>query len=111
MPVKCLRLHPLAGVAHLSFARSLTETRVFFGCIGRPDALPFSRRYQSYVLLCARYQVRIKPGRSFPRNQQEYRRKARGLEIKRRGRRWLTPPPDERLRPELEGQTLRPLIG
>lgn len=95
------------GVAHLSFTRSLTETRVFFGWIGRPDA-SFRRLYQGYVLLCARYEVRIKPGRSFSRNQQEYRRKARGLEIKRRGRRAPTSPPDERSRRELEGQTLRP---
>jgi hypothetical protein len=98
---------PSGGVAHLSFTRSLTETRVFFGWIGCPDAPPFEQLYASYVLLCARYKVRIRPGRSFPRKQQEYRRKARGLEVKRRGRKTQTPPPDERSRPEILGQTLR----
>jgi hypothetical protein len=62
--------------------------------------------YVGYVAFCARHQVRIKPGRSFSRKQQEYRRKARGLEIKRRGR-VPAEPPDERLRPEVIGQTLR----
>ncbi len=95
------------GVGHLSFARSLTETRLFFGWIGRPDALPFERLYHGYVLVCAKYQVRVRPGRSFSRNQQEYRRKARGLEVKRRGRRSQTPPPDEKAHPELVGKTLR----
>lgn len=96
------------GVACLSFTRSLTETRVFFGWIGRPDAHPFQPLYEGYVRLCACHKVRIKPGRSFSRNQQEYRRKARGLEIKRRGRRAPTEPPDERSRPELQAGTLRP---
>ncbi len=97
-----------SGVAILSFTRSLTETRVFFGWIGRPDAQPFERLYAGYVAFCARHKVRIKPGRSFSRKQQEYRRKARGLEIKRRGRRVPADPPDERLRPELQAATLRP---
>ena len=98
----------VGGVGHLSFARSLTETRVFFLTIGRQDALPFQPCYDGYLLRCARYEVRIRPGRSFSRNQQEYRRKARGLEVKRRRCRVPAPPPDERSRPELEGQTLRP---
>lgn len=97
-----------SGVALLSFTRSLTETRVFFACIGRPDAKPFERLYAGYVTFCARHKLRIEPGRSFSRKQQEYRRKARGLEIKPRGRRVPAEPPDERLRPELQAGTLRP---
>ncbi len=96
------------GVALLSFTRSLTETRVFFAWIGRAQAQPFERLYAGYVRLCARHRVRIKPGRRFPRDQQEYRRKARRLEIKRRGRRVPAEPPAERLRPELQAGTLRP---
>jgi hypothetical protein len=97
-----------SAVAQLSFTRSLTETRVFLGWIGRPNARPCHPLYQAYVLMCARHQVRIRPGRHFPRSRQEYRRKARGLEIKGRGRRRPAPPADERSRPERLGQTLRP---
>jgi hypothetical protein len=96
------------GVAIFSFTRSLTETRVFFAWIGRPDAQPFERLYAGYVAFCARHKVRIKPGRHFSRDQQEYRHRARGLKIKRRACHTPAEPPDERLRPELEIGTLRP---
>jgi len=39
------------------------------------------------VRCCARHGVHYKPGRPFPRDRQEYRRKSRGLDNRRRGRR------------------------
>lgn len=39
-----------------------------------------------YAHCCAQHRVRCKPGRHFPRDRQEYRRKSRGLENRRRGR-------------------------
>jgi hypothetical protein len=39
-----------------------------------------------YVQCCARHPVHYKPGRQFPRDRQEYRRKSRGLDKRRRGR-------------------------
>ena len=44
------------------------------------------RAYNEFVRECTRYVVKAKPGRSFPRNPQEYRAKARGLEKRRPGR-------------------------
>ncbi len=74
-------------VGHLSFARALTETRLFFKIlVSTPDLLLWCSIWKGFIHRCSKHRVRIKPGRHFSRNQQEYRRKSRGLEIKSRGR-------------------------
>jgi hypothetical protein len=76
-----------APVSRLSFARALTETRLFFKFLTRiSDVLLWPSIWQEYVQCCARYLVRFKPNRQFPRDRQQYRRKSRGLERKPRGR-------------------------
>ena len=75
------------SVGKLSFARALTETRLFFKLltsIGQKDR--WASIWAAFVNCCARYRVKIKPNRHFTRNQQEYRRKNRGLARKRPGR-------------------------
>ena len=79
---KSRRLRP----ARLSFSRALTEARVFLRRIAGAALAVARRAYHEFVRECARYVVKIKPGRSFPRNKQEYRAKARGLEKRRPGR-------------------------
>jgi hypothetical protein len=74
-------------VGHLSFARALTETRLFFQLIlssGQSNSWTFM--WAAFVKYCAKYRVKIKPNRQFPRDRQQYRRKSRGLERKRPGR-------------------------
>jgi hypothetical protein len=41
--------------------------------------------WAAFVTCCAKYLVKIKPNRQFPRDRQQYRRKSRGLERKRPG--------------------------
>lgn len=72
--------------AKLSFSRALTEARVFLGRISGAVASVARKAYDCFVSQCARYVISVKPGRSFSRDQQEYRAKARGLERKPRGR-------------------------
>jgi hypothetical protein len=48
------------------------------------DLRPYIR--EAFVQCCARHRVKSKPGRQFPRDRQEYRRKSRGLDNRRRGR-------------------------
>ncbi len=72
--------------ARLSFARALTEARVFLGRIAGAVRGRACTAYKCFVRQCALYKIRVKPGRSFSRNQQEYRARARGLEKKPRGR-------------------------
>lgn len=75
------------SVGQLSFARALTETRLFFQLllsVGQPNR--WTSIWTSFIKCCAKYLVKIKPNRHFPRNRQEYRRKSRGLERKRPGR-------------------------
>jgi hypothetical protein len=75
------------SVGQLSFARALTETRLFFQLLlsaGQPNR--WISIWTSFIKCCAKYLVKIKPNRHFPRNRQEYRRKSRGLERKRPGR-------------------------
>jgi hypothetical protein len=75
------------SVAELSFARALTETRLLFGTlVATTDVGLWASIWEAFVLSCARYHVRSKPGRQFPRDRQEYRRKSRGLEKRRPGR-------------------------
>jgi hypothetical protein len=67
-------------VGRLSFARALTRTRSFFKTITcqliRRD---FAPEYALHVAACGRHHIRIKPNRVYSRDQQVYRRKARGL--------------------------------
>ena len=76
-----------APVAQLSFARALTETRLFFKFLTTTsDVLLWPSIWQAFVQCCARHRVRLKPNRQFPRDRQQYRRKSRGLERNPRGR-------------------------
>jgi hypothetical protein len=76
------------AVAELSFARALTETRLLFKIVvSSADLDRWSSIWAAFVLCCTRHRVRPKPGRQFPRDRQEYRRKSRGLEKRRMGRR------------------------
>jgi hypothetical protein len=75
------------SVSQLSFARALTETRLFLkfilsGALG----LLWTAVWEQLVRACARHRLRPKPDRHFSRDRQQYRRKSRGLEKKRRGR-------------------------
>jgi hypothetical protein len=75
------------SVAELSFARALTETRLLFGSlVCMVDVNLWHSIWAAFVLCCARHRVRSKPGRQFSRDRQEYRRKSRRLEKRRRGR-------------------------
>ena len=75
------------SVGQLSFARALTETRLFFQLLlpsGKENR--WASIWTAFVTCCAKYHVKIKPNRQFPRDRQQYRRKSRGLERKRPGR-------------------------
>ena len=74
-------------VGQLSFARALTETRLFLKIlVSTPDLLLWHSIWKGFIHRCSKHRVRVKPGRQFTRNRQEYRRKSRGLEKKARGR-------------------------
>ncbi len=74
-------------VGRLSFARALTETRLFLQLIlSASQSNCWTSIWTAFVKCCAKYLVKIKPNRQFPRDRQEYRRKSRGLERKRLGR-------------------------
>ncbi len=72
--------------ARLSFSRALTEARVFLRRVAGAVVHRARQAYRDFVAQCARHVVTVKPGRSYPRDPQEYRAKARGLEKKPRGR-------------------------
>jgi len=73
-------------VTQISFVRALTETRFFFKLLSAtPEMCFWPLMWEAYVQCCAQYRVKFKPDRRFPRDQQEYRRKSRGLEKRRRG--------------------------
>ena len=75
-----------APVGEFSFARALTETRLFLKFIMSSAAgLLWSIIWQEYVKSCARHRVKNKPERQFSRDRQQYRRKSPGLEIKHLG--------------------------
>jgi hypothetical protein len=72
------------SVGQLSFARALTETRLFFRLLvftTDPDIYPSA--WASFARSCAGHRVNSEPGRQFPRDRQEYRRKGRGLKKRR----------------------------
>lgn len=74
-------------VGQLSFARALTETRLFLKILmSTVDLFLWHSIWTEFIHNCAKHRVRIKPGRQFSRDRQEYRRKSRGLEKKPRGR-------------------------
>jgi hypothetical protein len=76
-----------APVSSFSFARALTETRRFFASIvSSAISLSWELVYERFILACARHRVAIKLGRKFSRDRQEYRKKSRGLQRKRPGR-------------------------
>ena len=71
----------------LSFSRALTETRVFLKqLISQGCQVQWPTAYLQYALECGRYLIKEKPGRSFSRDKQIYRKKARGLERGKVGR-------------------------
>jgi hypothetical protein len=72
--------------ARLSFARALTEARVFLQRTIGAESIAATGALAEFVSQCARYLVRVKPGRSFPRDPQEYRAKARGARRRACGR-------------------------
>jgi hypothetical protein len=75
------------SVAQFSFARALTETRLFLKLLmSAGDVSRWPSIWEEFVRCCARHRVHSKPGRQFSRDRQEYRRKSRGLEKRRRGR-------------------------
>ena len=77
----------LVPVGHLSFARALTETRLFFKLLLTiVDRLLWPSKWEGLIRCCAHHRVQIKPDRHFSRDCQEYRRKSRGLERRPRGR-------------------------
>jgi hypothetical protein len=85
--VEASRLANVA-VAQISFARALTEMRLFLSLLLAPtaEAHLWPSIWSAFVNACARHRVQSKPDRQFPRDRQEYRRKSRGLEKRRPGR-------------------------
>jgi hypothetical protein len=74
-------------VGALSFVRVLTEARLFLQSILSAAAhILWSLVWTQFVHSCAHHRVRAIPGRQFTRDRQEYRRKSRGLEKRRLGR-------------------------
>ena len=75
------------SVGQLSFTRALTETRLFFKKLpAKTEVSLWASIWITYVQCCALHLVKYKPNRRFPRDKQEYRRKSRGLEKPKRGR-------------------------
>ena len=71
----------------LSFARALTETRIFLRKItSQIIVIDWRGAYANYVKECSLYLIKIKPGRSFPRDKQAYRKKSRGFDRGKVGR-------------------------
>jgi hypothetical protein len=97
------------SVGQLSFTRALTETRLLLRILLATTGTDiWASIWQTHLSCCARYPVRYKPGRQFSRNRQEYRRKSRGLEKRRRGRKskykQASPTPKPETRKGLKGQ-------
>ncbi len=73
------------SVGQLSFARALTETRLLLRILlATTDVDPWTSIWATHLSCCAQYRVRCKPDRQFTRDRQEYRRKSRGLENRRK---------------------------
>jgi hypothetical protein len=83
------------SVAQLSFARALTETRLLFKLLSATaHGKPWPSVWTTFVQCCAGHPVHSKPGRQFSRDRQEYRRKSRGLEKRKPGRKRKFQVPD-----------------
>ncbi len=82
------------SVGQLSFARALTETRLFLKLVLAKVGSWTAIRVR-YIQCCAQFHVKYKPDRQYSRDRQEYRRKARGLETRRKksGRKYREPSP------------------
>jgi hypothetical protein len=79
------RRHKLS-VSELSFARTLTETRLLLKkLLSLAEKCLWAQIWTTFVQCCARYRVKNKPDRLFPRDKQEYRRKSRSLDKPRHG--------------------------
>ena len=92
-----------APMSEFSFTRALTEARLFLTfLVSRAAMLLWSLLWEQFVRSCARQRAKPKPGRQFSRDRQKYRRKSRGLEKPRRGRKSkLQPTLPESPQPEL----------
>jgi len=76
-----------APMSEFSFARALTEARLFLtSLVSQAAILIWSLLWEQFVRSCARQRTKSKPGRQFSRDRQKYRRKSRGLEKPGRGR-------------------------
>jgi len=74
-------------VSQLSFARALTETRLFLKILlSTAGGLLWTSLWEEFVQCCSRHRVHFRPDRQYPRDRQQYRRKSRGLEKRPRGR-------------------------
>jgi hypothetical protein len=97
-------------VRQLSFARALTETRLFLkSLLSTADVFLWSSLYADFVLCCSRHRVKFKPDRHFTRDRQQYRKKSRGIvEPRRKGRkRKPTLMPTSELVTVFKSETLR----
>lgn len=73
--------------SRISFAKVLEEVRLFMRKItSQLYGETFESCIQELIAKCAKFLIDIRPGRSFPRDKQIYRRISRGLVKKRRGR-------------------------
>lgn len=71
----------------ISFVKVLEEVRLFLRKITSPlHGGTFGSCLRELIARCAKFLIDIRPGRSFPRDKQEYRRISRGLVKKGRGR-------------------------
>ena len=78
---------PNLSVGQISFARALTETRLFLKLLlSTAEAFLWPSVWAAFLHSCARHRVQFKPDRQFPRDRQQYRRKSRGLERRPPGR-------------------------
>lgn len=94
------RLRKLS-VGQISFTRALTETRLFIRKLPAAAEMDlWATLWIAYVQGCALHLVSYKPGRHFTRDKQEYRRKSRGMEKRRRGRKCTYQEPSQPFQPE-----------
>lgn len=85
-------------ISDLSFARALTEIRLFIKFIVSGGAnLLWPLVWNQLVRSCAQHRVKHRPDRQFTRDRQQYRRKSRGLEKRRLG--WRSTQKPARPRP------------
>lgn len=97
------------SVAQISFTRAITETRLLLRKLLSTDRqCLWATIWAMYVQCCSRHRVKSKPNRQFSRDQQEYRRKSRGLDKSRPGgnRKYkeASPPQKPETRKDAKGQ-------